>query len=114
MAVLCVPSRKGRNVEAIVGDVNEAYQTVHIDDPTELSDDDRTEVFTDIHFWERSPSLAHEAYHLSYSTSSTTPRVFYYIFVYTVASIDTQCIDSNLESGRYISRVRATAVAGSL
>ena len=24
---------------------------------------------------------------------------------YTVASIDTQCIDSNLESGRYISRV---------
>ena len=25
--------------------------------------------------------------------------------VYTVASIDTQCIDSNLESGRYISRV---------
>ena len=34
--------------------------------------------------------------------------MFYYIFklVYTVASIDTQCIDSNLlESGRYISRV---------
>ena len=24
---------------------------------------------------------------------------------YTVASIDTRCIDSNLESGRYISRV---------
>ena len=31
--------------------------------------------------------------------------VFYYILVYTVASIDTQCIDSNLESGRYITRV---------
>ena len=28
--------------------------------------------------------------------------------VYTVASIDTQCIDSNLESGRYVSRVRAS------
>ena len=27
---------------------------------------------------------------------------YYYILVYTVASIDTQCIDSNLESGRYI------------
>ena len=25
--------------------------------------------------------------------------------VYTVASVDTRCIDSNLESGRYISRV---------
>ena len=32
-------------------------------------------------------------------------RVFYSKLVYTVASIDTQCIDSNLESGRYISRV---------
>ena len=32
-------------------------------------------------------------------------RVFYYILVYTVASLDTQCIDSNLESGRYITRV---------
>ena len=34
-----------------------------------------------------------------------TTRVFSYILVYTVASIDTQCttrIDSNLESGRYI------------
>ena len=34
--------------------------------------------------------------------------VLLYILVYaavTVASIDTQCIDSNLESGRYISRV---------
>ena len=34
-----------------------------------------------------------------------TTRVFYSKLVYTVASIDTQCIDSNLESGRYISRV---------
>ena len=32
-------------------------------------------------------------------------RVFYYQLVCTVASLDTQCIDSNLESGRYISRV---------
>ena len=31
--------------------------------------------------------------------------MFYSKLVYTVASIDTQCIDSNLESGRYISRV---------
>ena len=31
-----------------------------------------------------------------------TTRVFSHILVYTVASIDTQCIDSNLESGRYI------------
>ena len=31
-----------------------------------------------------------------------TVTVFYYILVYTVASIDTQCMDSNLESGRYI------------
>ena len=31
--------------------------------------------------------------------------MFYYILVYTVASIDTRCIDSKLESGRYISRV---------
>ena len=31
--------------------------------------------------------------------------MFYGKLVYTVASIDTQCIDSNLESGRYISRV---------
>ena len=38
-----------------------------------------------------------------------TTRVFVTSFIanrcYTVASIDTQCIDSNLESGRYISRV---------
>ena len=34
-----------------------------------------------------------------------TTRVFYSKLVYTVASIDTRCIDSNLESGRYISRV---------
>ncbi len=33
------------------------------------------------------------------------PRMFYYKLVYTVAPIDTQRIDSNLESGRYISRV---------
>ena len=32
-------------------------------------------------------------------------RVFYYQLVCTVASLDTQCIDSNLESGRYISSV---------
>ena len=31
--------------------------------------------------------------------------MFYYKLVYTVASVDTQRIDSNLESGRYISRV---------
>ena len=31
--------------------------------------------------------------------------MFYYILVYTVASLDTQCIDSNLESVRYVSRV---------
>ena len=36
---------------------------------------------------------------------STMTRVFYYILVYTVASLDTQCIDSNLESVRYVSRV---------
>ena len=47
-------------------------------------------------------------------TASST-RVFYCKLVYTVASIDTQCIDSNLESGRYISRVGwVTAVEGSL
>ena len=38
-----------------------------------------------------------------------TTRVFYSKLIYppgrAVASIDTQCIDSNLESGRYISRV---------
>ena len=39
-----------------------------------------------------------------YGCGATT-RAFYYKLVYTVASIDTQCIDSNLESGRYISRV---------
>ena len=31
--------------------------------------------------------------------------ISYSKLVYTVASIDTQCTDSNLESGRYISRV---------
>ena len=31
--------------------------------------------------------------------------MFYSKLVYTVASIDTRCIDSNLESERYISRV---------
>ena len=31
--------------------------------------------------------------------------MFYYKLVYTVASVDTQCIYSNLESERYISRV---------
>ena len=31
--------------------------------------------------------------------------MFYSKLVYTVSSIDTHCIDSNLESGRYISRV---------
>ena len=36
---------------------------------------------------------------------TTVTRVFYYILVYTVASLDTQCIDSNLESVRYVSRV---------
>ena len=36
-----------------------------------------------------------------YGCGATT-RAFYYKLVYTVASIDTQCIDSNLESGRYI------------
>ncbi len=35
--------------EAIVGNMTEVYQTVHLDELTELSDDDRTEVFTDIH-----------------------------------------------------------------
>ena len=57
--------RFGMNLpEAIVGNMTEVYQTVHLDELTELSDDDRTEVFTDIHFWES--SVAHEAYHLSY------------------------------------------------
>ena len=32
---------------------------------------------------------------------------WFYKLVYKVASLDTQCIDSNLESGRYISRVRS-------
>ena len=32
-------------------------------------------------------------------------RLLYSKLINTVASIDTQCIDSNLESGRYISRV---------
>ena len=32
-------------------------------------------------------------------------RCFIINWVYTVASVDTQCIDSNLESGRYITRV---------
>ena len=36
---------------------------------------------------------------------TTRVPVFYYILVYTVASLDTQCIDSNLESVRYVSRV---------
>ena len=46
-----------------------------------------------------------------------TTRVFSYILVYTVASIDTQCttrIDSNLKSGRYIGlegRVSLSTVA---
>ena len=40
----------------MVGDMNEAYQTVHVDD--------RLEVFTEIHFWEK--PFAHEAaaYHM--------------------------------------------------
>ena len=42
--------RFGMNLpEAIVGNMTEVYQTVHLDELTELSDDDRTEVFTDIH-----------------------------------------------------------------
>ena len=45
--------------EVLVGDMNEVYQTVHIDD--------RLVVFTEIHFWER--SLAHEAYHMSFGAS---------------------------------------------
>ena len=40
--------------------------------------------------------------------------MFYSTLVYTVASIDTQCIDSNLESGpgRYISREFGAKLAG--
>ena len=47
--------------EVLVGDMNEVYQTVHIDS------DDRLVVFTEIHFWER--SLGHEAYHMSFGAS---------------------------------------------
>ena len=56
--------------EPIVGNVTEVYQTVHMKELTDLSEDDPTEVFTDIHFWGRSESesVAHEleAYDLSY------------------------------------------------
>ena len=45
--------------EVLVGDMNEVYQTAHIDD--------RLVVFTEIHFWER--SLGHEAYHMSFGAS---------------------------------------------
>ena len=41
-------------------------------------------------------------------------RVFYYQLVCTVASLDTQYIDSNLESGRYISRVGRARARGFL
>ena len=47
--------------EVLVGDMNEVYQTVHIDS------DDRLVVFTEIHFWER--PLGHEAYHMPFGAS---------------------------------------------
>ena len=43
----------------LVGDMNEVYQSVHVDG--------RLVVFTEIHFWDR--SLAHEAYHMSFEAS---------------------------------------------
>ena len=47
--------------EVLVGDMNEVYQTAHIDD--------RLVVFTEIHFWERSLGHWHEAYHMSFGAS---------------------------------------------
>ena len=47
--------------EVLVGDMNEVYQTAHIDD--------RLVVFTEIHFWERSLGHWHESYHMSFGAS---------------------------------------------
>ena len=49
--------------EVLVGDLNEVYQTAHIDD--------RLVVFTEIHFWERPLPVGHwhEAYHMSFGAS---------------------------------------------
>ena len=55
--------------EPMVGKLTEVYQTVHMKELTDLPKNDQedpTEVFTDIHFWER--SVAHEAYHLSHGS----------------------------------------------
>ena len=47
--------------EVLVGDLNEVYQTAHIDD--------RLVVFTEIHFWERSLGHWHDTYHMSFGAS---------------------------------------------
>ena len=48
--------------EVLVGDMNEVYQTAHIDDRLVVFK------FTEIHFWERSLGW-HESYHMSFGAS---------------------------------------------